>query len=184
MPIVAETERLRLRSWSDADRDPYTRYCNRPRVMKYLGGVQEHGHLDADVDWFVECERLYGHTLWVVERKSDNAFLGFTGLDKLLIGSGEIAEHLHDEVEVGWRLREDVWGRGYASEAARVSLDIAFRIRRLPMVVARVDRRNAASLRILSKLDLARNRPMENDGGLHLYSIDRAAWFAHADRGF
>lgn len=99
MPIVAETERLRLRSWTDADRDAYAHHCNRPRVMKYLGGVQIGQELTADIEWFMECERVYGHTLWVVERKGDGAFLGFTGLDKLLFESAEIPDHLHGEVE-------------------------------------------------------------------------------------
>ena len=184
MPFVAQTERLCLRSWTESDRDSYARYCNRPRVMKYLGGVQIAQDLKADIEWFMECERVYGHTLWVIERKGDNAFLGFTGLDKLLMGSGEIPQHLHGEVEIGWRLREDAWGRGYASEAARISLDIAFRIRRIPRIVARVDRRNAASVRILSKLKLARDRSLEIGDGLHVHVIDRMAWFAYSDRGY
>ncbi len=184
MPIIAETERLRLRSWTDVDRCPYARYCNLPRVMKYLGGVQEADELDADVDWFVECERTYGHTLWVVERKGDGAFLGFGGLDKLLIESGEVSSILHGEVEVGWRLRADAWGRGYATEVARVSLDVAFRIRRFPTVISRISSKNAASLRMASKLKLMRERSLEDDGGLHVFAIDRQSWFANADRGF
>ena len=184
MPVIAETERLRLRSWTEIDRDAYARFCNRSRVMKYLGGVQVARDLEADIQWFMECERVYGHALWVVERKGDGTFLGFTGLDKLLIESGEVPENLHGAVEIGWRLRDDAWGRGYASEAARISLDIAFRIRRIAQIVARVDRQNAASVRIMSKLNMFRDRSLECEDGLHTYVIDRMAWFAHSDRGY
>ena len=183
MPFSAETERLRLRSWTDADRDPYARYCNVPRVMKYLGGIQETEELEADINWFVECERAYGHTLWVIERKGDDAFLGFAGLDKLLIESGEVSSILHGEVEVGWRLRADAWGRGYATEVARVSLDLAFRVRRFPTVISRISSGNAASLRMASKLKLIRERSLEDANGLHVFAIDRQSWFANAARG-
>ncbi|MEA1071727.1 GNAT family N-acetyltransferase [Sphingomonas sp. LY160] len=184
MPIVAETERLRLRSWTDADRDPYRRHCNRPRVMKYLGGVQEADELDADVAWFVECERLYGHTLWVVDRKGDGAFLGFAGLDKLLVENGEVPSTLHGEVEVGWRLRDDAWGRGYATEVAHVSLEIGFRIRRFAQIFTRIHRENSASLRIATKLGFERSRKWEASDSLHVFRIDRKTWFASSDRGY
>jgi len=152
--------------------------------MKFLGGVQEAEDLKADVDWFVECEQVYGHALWAVERKGDNAFLGFTGLDKLLVGSGEVPLVLHGEVEVGWRLREDAWGLGYATEAARVSLDIGFRIRRLSQIFARVHPKNPASVRITSKLGFQRARDWETRDGLYVFLLDRKTWFASTDRGF
>ena len=184
MPIVAETERLTLRIWAGSDREAYAQHCNQPRVMKWLGGIEEPEELDDDVDWFIECHERFGHTLWVVERKGDGAFLGFTGLDKLRIESGEIPAMLHDRVEVGWRLRSDMWGRGYATEAAYVSLDIAFRVRRLPSVVSRIHPKNAASIRIAFKLGLERSPDLETQRGLRVYRIDRKTWFAQSNRGY
>lgn len=184
MSIVAETERLRLRTWADPDRARFAQFCNRPRVMKYLGGMQKAFDLEADVAWFVECERVYGHTLWVLERKGDEAFLGFAGLDKLLVESGEVPPILHGEVEVGWRLRADAWGRGYATEAARVSLDIGFRIRRFAHIFTRIDPKNSASLRIASKLGFGRAREWEVGGGWHVFRLDRKTWFASSNRDY
>ncbi len=184
MPIVAETERLKLRTWEDIDREAYARHCNLPRVMKWLGGVEEPEELDGDVDWFIECQHRFGHTLWVVERKGDGAFLGFTGLDKLRVENGETPDVLHNHVEVGWRIRSDMWCRGYATEAAFVSLEIAFRIRRLPVVISQIDPKNAASIRIASKLGLERRRELETERALNVYFIDRKTWFAWSNRGY
>jgi RimJ/RimL family protein N-acetyltransferase len=177
MPIVAETERLTLRTWEDSDREAYARYCNQTRVMKWLGGVQGLKELDEDVDWFIECQQLFGHTLWVVERKGDGAFLGFVGLDRLLIENGEVSASMHDQVEVGWRLRSDVWGLGYATEAARVSLDIAFRVRRVSFVVARIHPKNDPSVRIAKKLGLEPSLEFGATRSLKVYRIDRKTWF-------
>ena len=63
-----------------------------------------------------------GFTFWVVERKADGELLGFCGI-KIADTAGSPIEGVH---EVGWRLREDVWGQGYAKEAAIASLDFAF----------------------------------------------------------
>ena len=55
-------------------------------------------------------------------------FIGFTGLNE-----PGFAAHFTPAVEIGWRLRRDAWGQGYASEAARaarhdiVRLALAFR---------------------------------------------------------
>ena len=62
-----------------------------------------------------------GFTFWAVERKADGELLGFCGL-KIADTPGSPIEGMH---EVGWRLREDAWGQGYAKEAAIASLDFA-----------------------------------------------------------
>jgi RimJ/RimL family protein N-acetyltransferase len=57
-------------------------------------------------------------------------------------------------VEVGWRLAPAWWGRGLATETARAAVAHAFGPLGLPRVVSIVDPGNAASLGIVSKLDM------------------------------
>ena len=58
------------------------------------------------------------------------------------------------DVEVGWHLRADRWGRGYATEAGRAALAYAFEILRLPEVLAVVYRENEPSLRVCRRLGM------------------------------
>jgi RimJ/RimL family protein N-acetyltransferase len=141
--------------------------------MRYLGGVQGEKKLRGDVAWFRECFEKYGFTLWVVERKSDGAFLGFCGLDRL---EYDVPDYLLGRVEIGWRLREDAWGEGYATESARVSLDIAFRIRNMDDVISRADEGNEGSLRIMRKLGMRRAEELERGEGQLVHIIKRASW--------
>jgi RimJ/RimL family protein N-acetyltransferase len=173
MPIIARTKRLCLRTWKRGDGKRFAELCNTPVVMKYLGGVQSQRSLREDVAWFGECFDSYGHTLWVVERLEDGAFLGFAGLDKLLSSSGMVPDHLDGQVEIGWRLREDAWGQGYATEAAAVSLDIAFRILRITHVISRAAAGNLGSIRIMEKLGMFPSRQLEVSADEVLYEIDR-----------
>ncbi len=103
---AAETERLRLRTWEPEDLDEFVRHTNTPAVMRWLGGVWPRGDHAKAFDRITSYQRDYGHTLWIVERKSDGALLGFCGLKRV---NSPGAPNSGD-FEVGWRLREDAWG--------------------------------------------------------------------------
>jgi RimJ/RimL family protein N-acetyltransferase len=60
----------------------------------------------------------------------------------------------HRRGEVGYVLHPDFAGRGLATEGARVMLDIAFEKLGLRRVIGRIDARNQASARVLTKLGL------------------------------
>ena len=83
-----------------------------------------------------------GFTFWAVERKSDGELLGFCGI-KIADTEGSPVEGVF---EIGWRLREDAWGQGYAKEAAIASLDFAFDTLGAERVVALTFTGNEAEL--------------------------------------
>ena len=120
---VAETERLRLRTWDEERWNAFVRVTNTPAVMRWLGGVSSPERLAAARARLDSYQTDHGFTFWAVERRADDALLGFCGLKR---ANAPGAEALHGEMEVGWRLREDAWGQGYAREAAIASLDLAF----------------------------------------------------------
>src|SRR4028118_1150250 len=70
--------------------------------------------------------------LWIVECKADRKLLGFCGLKRV---NSPGAPNPGD-FEVGWRLREDAWGQGFAKEAAVATLELAFSRFGAPHVVA------------------------------------------------
>jgi RimJ/RimL family protein N-acetyltransferase len=155
--IIAETERLRLRNWEEADLDEFIRHTNTPAVMRWLGGVWSREKHEAGFVRIKGYERDYGHTLWLVERKSDGEILGFCGLKRV---NTEGAPNPGD-FEVGWRLREDAWGRGYAKEAAIASLDLAFGHYGAPYVVALTVAPNEASQGLMKRLGMTRREDMD-----------------------
>lgn len=173
MTVIAQSERLRLRTWKHGDQAKVDRYCNTVRVMDHLGGVQPKRLLRDDVRWFKRCWNENGHTLWVLESSEDDEFLGFCGLDLLM---HDVPRNLLGEVEIGWRLREDAWGHGYATEAATVVLDLAFRVHRMDRVVSRTDVANEASIRVMRKLGMRRWPEREQEPNEVVYRIRRDDW--------
>jgi RimJ/RimL family protein N-acetyltransferase len=155
--IVAETERLRLRTWDFEDRAEYARHCNTPAVARHVGGIQSQEGLDAAFERLEGYQRETGHTFWVVERKADGAFLGFCGL-KVAKVSGTPVD---GEVEIGWRLREDVWGQGYAKEAAQAALQWAWANIDCARIVSFTIPANVASWGLMERLGMTRRADLD-----------------------
>ena len=176
-----ETGRLRLRSWTESDVEPFLRHTNTPAVMRWLGGVRDPaqvremllGRLNA---W--ETER--GFTFWAVERKADGELLGFCGI-KLADDPGTKIEGVH---EIGWRLREDVWGQGFAKEAAAASLAFAFSHTQAEQVVALTVDGNRPSWGLMERLGMTRRLDLDYvgpdwaEGPVIVYRIGKEEWTA------
>lgn len=118
---MIETERLILRGWREADREPFHAMCNDPAVMEFLGPLQTLGEVDAAIERQNGLLARHGYCFWAVERRAGGAFLGFCGLKP-----GPAGTPIEGEIEIGWRLEREYWGQGYAREAAQASLDWAW----------------------------------------------------------
>jgi RimJ/RimL family protein N-acetyltransferase len=158
---MIETERLILRDWRREDCEPFHRHLNTEPVMRWLGGVKSREAYDLVVlDRFMRWQAERGFTFWVAERKADGEFLGFCGL-KIADDAGSPVE---GELEIGWRLREDAWGRGYAREAAEASLDFAFDRVGAPRVVALTVPGNTPSWGLMERLGMTRRPDLDYEG--------------------
>ena len=155
--IVAETERLRLRTWDDEDEFRFYDVMNTPAVMRWLGGLQSREEWSAGYQRLRAYERDFGFTFWIVERRSDDAILGFCGLKRVNAPGAEFP----GDIEIGWRLREDAWGQGYAKEAAIASLDLAFDRFGAPHVVAVTSAQNGPSQGLMIRLGMERREDLD-----------------------
>ena len=147
---VVETERLVIRQWRVSDRAEFLRHLNSDAVMHWLGGPQDEATYVASFERVDSYQRDFGHTFWIVERKSDGAVLGFCGIKRV---NAENAPNQGD-FEIGWRLREDCWGEGVAKEAAIACLDLAFGRFGAPHVVAFTVPGNRASWGLMERLGM------------------------------
>jgi RimJ/RimL family protein N-acetyltransferase len=176
---MIETARLRLRDWREEDIEPFIRHLNTEPVMRWLGGVRTADEQRSVVrDRFVRWQEERGFTFWVMERKEDAELLGFCGLK---IADDETSP-VAGELEIGWRLREDCWGEGYALEAAGASLDFAFRRLEAPRVVALTVEGNAPSWGLMLRLGMTRRADLDYvgapwaEGPVIVYEMRREEW--------
>ena len=113
-----------LRNWRDADVDAFDAACNTPEVTHFLGGKQTREEIEATVARIRASEDEHGYCFWAMERRSDGQFLDFCGLKRLAAEGAP--QSIFGQPEIGWRLRADAWGQGYAREAAQASLRLGF----------------------------------------------------------
>lgn len=184
---VVETQRLRLCDWTGELKAEFVRRLNMPAVMRWLGGVQDQKAYDEGFERIEGYRRDFGHTLWAVERKADGELLGFCGLKRV---NSAGARNLGD-FEIGWRLREDAWGQGFAKEAAIASLDLAFDRFRAPHVVALTVPGNTASQALMKRLGMIRREDLDFDctdawvadlNPVIVFGIDATNWPAARER--
>ncbi|WP_394730233.1 GNAT family N-acetyltransferase [Altererythrobacter sp. GH1-8] len=151
-----ETDRLILRDWREQDWEPFWHYTNTPNVMRWLGSPLDKAGQKKQQERFLQYRREQGHTFWVVERKDDSELLGCCGLKLSNLPPGPIGM-----MEVGWRLREDAWGKGYAKESAMASLDLAFGQFRADEVIAITLPENIPSWRLMERLGMRRRTDLD-----------------------
>src|ERR1700694_3654440 len=136
------TERFVLRRFVEVDAPLIAAMNMDPEVMRYIHAP------DANVDAAMERARAiiarqrgeYG--LWAIIEESSGEFLGWVAL-KDLDGNPEI--------EVGYGLRQEAWGRGVATEVARELVRYGFEDLGLERIVGVTRPENMASRNVLSK---------------------------------
>lgn len=156
---VAETERLRLREWSEADEARFYAIMNTPAVMQHLGGTQMPEGWRQAFERLCLYQRELGHTFWIVEDKASGEILGFCGLK--LVNSPGAGPQLAGMPEIGWRLRESAWGKGIAKEAAIAALDLAFGRLGYDQVIAMTIPANVESEGLMKRLGMTRARHLD-----------------------
>jgi len=144
---VFQTRRLTLRPRTAADTDDCQAMDRDPEVRRFV-----------TVPWddpprhrrFIE-DRTNGPYppglgYWTI--LADGVFAGWILLIPL--------DTIGPEIEIGWRLLRAVWGRGFATEAARPVLRHGLRTLGLPLVMAEIDPANSASQRVAEKIGMRR----------------------------
>jgi RimJ/RimL family protein N-acetyltransferase len=155
---VAETARLILRDWHDADAARFYAVMNTPVVMRHLGGVQSLDEWRDAVERIRGFSRDYGHTFWIVEDKQSRELLGFCGLKRV---NAPGAGALTGTPEIGWRLRESAWGMGIAKDAAIASLDLGFGRFGYERIIAMTIAANAGSRGLMTRLGMTRRADLD-----------------------
>lgn len=156
---MIETDRLILRGWREQDRAPFAAMSADPEVMRHLGGPVDREASDAAIDRLDAVEAAQGHTFWAIERKSDAAMIGFCGLRR----GGHEGTPVPDELEIGWRLAREAWGRGFAREAAQACLDWGWTNREAGRIAAWTVPANRASWGLMLRLGMVPRPELDFD---------------------
>jgi RimJ/RimL family protein N-acetyltransferase len=182
--VFLQTERLRLRRFTEADVDLLTDLDSDPAVMHYITGGRTTPRQEIVDDYlpaFLGYYRRYeGFGFWATEERASDRFVGWFHLRP-----PDPDEPL--DVELGYRLRRDVWGRGYAVEGSRALIAKAFTELGARRVNAETMAVHTASRRVMERAGLRHVRtffqdwpdaiPGDEHGDVE-YALTREEWLA------
>ncbi len=137
-----------------------------PQVMAFIDGEEPFVNADDAAGCIARGLahfEKHGVCHWAVIEKATARLVGHCGFNLFEDGP---------DIELAFHFHRACWGRGYATEAARASLDYAFTVLKKNRIVALTDPRNAASIRVLEKLGFAHVRDVVEHGvTLHLFEL-------------
>ena len=170
---VLLTPRLRLEPLQARHFDGLHRLNSDPVVMRYITGRPD---TPADTRSMIDRVQArwteFGYSWWGFIRREDDE----------LIGSGCI-QHLNRDpagpLETGWRLRQDAWGQGYASEAARHMVGWAFQTLKPDLICAVCQPENTPSSTVMARLGMSYTGTGRwYDMDCKRYDVTTAQWLA------
>lgn len=144
------TERLLLeplqkeRHW-----DGFRAMNSDPEVMRYITGpsTETEEQTEASLARVAERWKEWGYSWFAMIERATGEVIGAACLQHL--ERDRAKPH-----EIGWRLRRDRWGRGYATEAAAAIVHHAFTAMDVPFLVAVAHQDNAGSIGVMKKLGM------------------------------
>lgn len=147
MQIMVETERLIFREFIDDDLPMLIEQRSDPEVNKYLGGtkLQNPDALAKRIKFYISCYASHGFGSCAMIWKQTGEMIGSAGIQPL---DGT------EEIEVGYSMIKEYWGKGIGTEAARGWLEFGFKTAGLDRIVAVANIDNRASQHIMEKLGM------------------------------
>ncbi len=150
------TARLRLRPYREADRDEFVELFSDPVVMAHVGGA-----LGPE-----EARRMFAAILAGTHRRALAAWM-VERADGGRVGHAALLRGEADEIELGFVLRPDSWGRGFATEIALALVGAARARHPDHSIIATVDIEHVASRRVLEKAGMVLAGTARDEDGDH-----------------
>jgi ribosomal-protein-alanine N-acetyltransferase len=145
--FLLETERLLIRPWQPADRAPFIAFTQDPEVMRYVHGGLPYTEAEID-EWLGRQKRQveqFDVCIGALVEKATDRLVGVCGTQPL---------GTTGDLEIGWWLARDVWGRGYATEGGAAAMHHVLETLGRKRVVAVIDPGNDASVRVTQRLGM------------------------------
>jgi [ribosomal protein S5]-alanine N-acetyltransferase len=143
MHLIFHTERLTVRRYTQADKDNFYSLSGDEDVMRYIRAVQTRAESEKFLKENIEFYTMYPLMgRWGVEEKLTAKFVGSFAI--IFIPGG-------DKIQLGYSLKKEEWGKGYATELTKAGLKYVFETMKLPLIYAVTESGNTASQKVLLK---------------------------------
>lgn len=160
--VRLETSRLILRTWEEADIRAFQQIMQNPAVVEYLG-IHHFDKPETTVSLANSANKSItekGYGYFVCEEKISGTCIGLAGLN-FVEKPAAPPFPLHT---VSWILRQESWGKGYATEAARALLSHGFDTHNIAAIFACTMGANLRSRQVMSRVGMRYEKEFDFPG--------------------
>jgi 3-dehydroquinate dehydratase/shikimate dehydrogenase len=150
--IIIKTDRLILRNWKEEDAEPFAQLNADPRVMEYFPSTLSRKESDTLLKSGYAHIKKYGWGKWAVALIDTGEFIGRIGLEEV-----NFQAPFSPNIELGYRIAFEYWGKGYASEGAKAVLGYGFNHLNLNEIVAFTPAQNLRSQQVMQRIGMYRD---------------------------
>lgn len=143
------SERLGFRNWVDEDAIQMAAINADPKVMEFFPSVYDYNHTAAFVGRLQKSFNERGYCYFAVEELTNQKFIGFIG-----IAYQDWESPYTPNVDIGWRLSQNSWGKGFATEGAKRVLAYAFEDLNLKYIISVCSEANIKSENVMKKIGM------------------------------
>ncbi|MFC4558335.1 GNAT family N-acetyltransferase [Virgibacillus kekensis] len=147
--IYINTPRLTLRDWKSEDLAPFRHMNNDPEVMRYFPNTLTSQETNKFYEVIQQEIHDHGYGLYAVVTNDTNEFIGFIGFHRATFEAD-----FNPCVEIGFRLKKEAWGKGFATEGARACLEYGFAELGFNKIYSFTAKINAPSQNVMKKIGL------------------------------
>jgi RimJ/RimL family protein N-acetyltransferase len=134
--------------------DLFLIFSDQKVMYSFDGKLFDHSQMDRWIQRNLKHQDKYGYGLFSIIHQKDGALIGDCGLEHIEVAGTP-------EVELGYDLRSDYWGQGFATEAALAVRDFAFRELALQRLICLIRLTNEASRRVAEKIGMVKEQQIE-----------------------
>lgn len=157
MMVYFETQRLRFRDWKVEDLPDFRIMNDDDKVMRYFAEKLTEEETDRFYSIIQAEFRSFGYGLYAVETKHNQEFIGFIGFHW-----ANFISEFTPCIEIGWRLKSEAWGKGYATEGARACLKYGHEILKFDEIYSFTSKMNYSSENVMNKIGMVKIREFEH----------------------
>jgi RimJ/RimL family protein N-acetyltransferase len=143
-----------------------------PKVMEFFPGIVNSKQTEDFVDRMQRQFADKGFCYFAVDKLNDNQFIGFIGISEQTYESD-----FTPCVDIGWRLNQKEWNKGFATEGARRCLEFAFNDIELNNINAICPIINEKSQRVMEKIGMTKRQIFNHSLLKNNHSLEKCVLF-------
>lgn len=166
------SERPGFRSWLKEDLDEFAELNADPQVMEHFPSTLSREETADFIDCLIAHFDRHGYSYFAVEVIDTGELIGFIGLAYQNYGVSFLPA-----TDIGWRLKQTAWGKGYATEGAKRCIEFAFQELKLKRVVSTCTLSNQNSENVMRKIGLTKMGEFDHPRLASSPGHERCVWY-------